>query len=127
MIGKGERMCVVIVDDEPEIRELLGHILADEGYQVLCFEHPVPVIQLHETNEPLDLFLIDIMLPEMSGIELAKHLQEQGFAATPKIAISASELCVHQARASGLFDAVLPKPFDIVDVLTAVEQYASTA
>jgi CheY-like chemotaxis protein len=118
-------VCVVIVDDESDIRELLGHVLAEEGYQVLCFEHPVPVIQFQETDEPLDLFLIDIMLPEMSGIELARRLKDLGYRDTPKIAISASEQCVHQARRSGLFDAVLPKPFDIDDMLTAVEQHLS--
>jgi CheY-like chemotaxis protein len=65
------------------------------------------------------------MLPEMSGIELARRLEEIGHAQTPKIAISASEQGVREARRSGLFDGVLPKPFDINDVLTVVQQHLS--
>jgi CheY-like chemotaxis protein len=120
-------VAVVIVDDETEIRELLGHVLADEGYHVLCYEHPVPVIHLDRVDEPLDLFLIDIMLPGMSGIELAQRLTEVGYAQTPKIAISASEQCIRTARTSGFFTTVLSKPFDIDDVLAAVEQHLSAS
>lgn len=117
-------MCIVVVDDENELRELMSHVLEDEGYRVVSFAHPVPVTRLQETDERPHLFLIDIMLPEMSGIELAQRLDEEGFATTPKIAMSASEQCVRRARDSHLFDAAIDKPFEIDDLLDAVERYA---
>jgi CheY-like chemotaxis protein len=116
------RVCIVVVDDEPELRELVSNVLEDEGYQVVSFAHPVPVTRLQDGDERPDLFLIDIMLPEMTGIELANRLAAVGFAATPKIAMSASRQCLRDARASALFHVTLEKPFEIDDLLDAVER-----
>lgn len=114
-------MCIVVVDDEPELRELVSSLLEDEGYRVVAFAHPVPVTRLQDSDERPELFLIDIMLPEMTGIELARRLVVEGFGDTPKIAMSASRQCVSDARDSALFHAALEKPFEIDDLLDAVE------
>jgi CheY-like chemotaxis protein len=116
-------VCIVVVDDEPELRILMSTVLEDEGYRVVSFSHPVPVTLLQESDEHPDLFLIDIMLPDMTGIELAQRLASEGFSETPKIAMSASRQCVSDARASRLFDAALEKPFEIDDLLDIVEQH----
>ena len=115
-------MCIVVVDDECELRELMSHLLEDEGYRVVTFSHPRAVTMLHESDERPHLFLIDMVLPGMSGIELARWLREQGFEQTPKIAMSASEHHVREARLSCLFRAAIDKPFDIDDLLDTVEQ-----
>jgi CheY-like chemotaxis protein len=116
-------MCIVVVDDERELRDLMSAVLEDEGYRVVSFAHPVPVTRLQETEEHPHLFLIDIMLPEMNGIELAQRLASGGYDGTPKIAMSASRQCVSDARSSNLFDAALEKPFEIDDLLDVVERY----
>lgn len=117
-------MCIVVVDDERELRELMSHVLEDEGYRVVSFAHPVPVTRLQETDERPHLFLIDIMLPDMDGIQLAERLTAGGFDSTPMIAMSASQHCVSEAAASRLFEATLEKPFEIDDLLDTVERYA---
>jgi CheY-like chemotaxis protein len=117
-------MCIVVVDDEPELRELLRQLLEDEGYLVRAFAHPVPVMDLPDADNRPELFLIDIMLPGMDGITLAERLGRVGFAATPKIAMSASMECVAQARQSKLFNAAIAKPFAIDDLLDCIESYA---
>lgn len=116
-------MCIVVVDDERELRDLMRSVLEDEGYRVVSFSHPVPVTHLQETEERPHLFLIDIMLPDMTGIQLAQVLSKDGFGSTPMIAMSASQQCVSQARASNLFDATLEKPFEIDHLLDTVERY----
>lgn len=118
-------MCIVVVDDEPDLRSLLHTVLADAGYDVQSFSHPVPVIQLAEAEKRPDLFLIDIMLPHMSGITLAAELRARGFKDTPKIAMSASTHMIRTAAESGLFDTTLEKPFDIDTLLDAVEELAA--
>lgn len=117
-------MRIVIVDDEPELLSLVRQVLEMEGYETVTFSHPLSLMTLLSTLDSPDLFLIDLMLPEMNGIELAMCLRDGGFLATPKVAISASRQWVQGARDFGLFNDVLNKPFDIDELLSRIEQYA---
>lgn len=116
-------MSIVIVEDRFELRELVGQILEEEGYRVHSFGHPTAVRALSTAGDTPRLFLIDIMLPDMDGIALARLLRYLGFADTPKIAISASNVALAQARASSQFDAVIAKPFDVEMLLTTIDRY----
>lgn len=118
-------MCIVVVDDEPELLDLVSRVLEEEGYKVLAFGHPRPVTELKDSEEPLRLFLIDIMLPEMDGITLAARLKNEGFTTIPKIAMSASQEWLQESKKSKLFDATLDKPFDIDELLDCVERHIS--
>ena len=115
------RTLIVVVDDEPDVRDLICHLLEDEGYGVLCLSHPVPATRLRERQERPSLFLLDIMLPDMNGIALAGRLADDGFADIPKIAMSASPRMLQVAEESRLFDTFLSKPFDIGVLLDRVE------
>jgi two-component system phosphate regulon response regulator OmpR len=114
-------MCIVVVDDEPELLDLVSSILEEEGYRVLAFGHPGSALQLRQAEERPALFLIDLMLPEMDGITLAARLS--GFETTPKIAMSASPSMLQRARESECFVATLGKPFGIEELLESVERY----
>lgn len=117
------RPCVVVVEDEEDIRVLLAQLLEDERYRVLAFAHPLPATELHASGEIADLFLIDIMLPGLDGVTLGRHLRHTRFAATPKIAMSASPEALARARVSGHFHGFLSKPFDIEPLLKCVEDH----
>lgn len=103
--------CVVIVEDEEEIADLLQELLDLEGYEAVAVHHPEHVLAVAQHADP-DLFVIDIMLPSKSGIEVAQELRDQSFSTTPMIAMSASRLMVQIATESQLFQAVFEKPFD---------------
>src|SRR5947209_20408164 len=106
-------MCrVTIVDYEPNLLELICDCLHDEGHEVTGIGHANVAVGLPLSPRP-DLFLLDLMLPGMSGVQLAHELQTHGFADTPMIAISASVGMLQQADSSGLFHATLAKPFDL--------------
>ena len=106
---------ILVVEDDEDLREILCTALRVEGFTAAGMGAPGMVPALAEAKPP-DLFLIDIMLPTSSGIELAQQLREHGFPRTPMIAMSASGAMVRFAEQSGCFQAVLSKPFD-VDVL----------
>jgi OmpR-family two-component system manganese-sensing response regulator len=110
-------VCVVIVDDEEEVRAVLKELLDLEGYDAIGVGHPQCVLALARQTDP-DLFFIDIMLPDKSGIEVAQELRENGFQTTPMIGMSASSIMASFAQESRLFQAVVEKPFD-VDALFA--------
>jgi CheY-like chemotaxis protein len=118
--GGMNRARVAVIDDEPELLGLVGEILESEGFSVQAFTHPASVAPLMHREARPDLFLVDIMLPRITGIDLASLLNENGFARTPKIAMSASPERLEEARRSGLFQLTLEKPFDVRELLTVV-------
>src|SRR5947209_8762572 len=101
--------CIVIVEDDDDILSLVRDALEMEGFDSIGFSRPFPVTTL--TVAP-DLFVFDMMLPEVTGIELARRVQAEGHADTPIIAMSASRAMMENARRSGLFKAFISKPFD---------------
>lgn len=69
------------------------------------------------------LFMLDLMLPAMSGIELAQRLRTDGYRETPIIAMSASPTMLQVAEESELFHGSLGMPFELDGLLEAVECY----
>jgi CheY-like chemotaxis protein len=115
---------IVVVDDEPDLRNVLCEMLEDDGYEVISLSRPSRVLEL-EPEEMPTVFLLDLMLPGMSGIELAGRIREGPFAGTSIIAISASAVMLRLATESGLFNATMQKPFDIDDLLGSVRTFAA--
>jgi len=119
---EGMEPCIVIVEDEPELLELLCDCLQLEGFCCVGADHPERIPSVLRDVEP-ELFLVDVMLPGMTGMELAEHLRAHGFAEAPMIAMSASESLVQIAARSGLFQETINKPFDIEDLIASVERH----
>jgi two-component system nitrogen regulation response regulator NtrX len=67
---------ILIVDDEPDIRNLISEILVDEGYQVSTAEGGQDAMNQLESINP-DLVLLDIWMPDMDGISLLKEWNQQ--------------------------------------------------
>jgi two-component system cell cycle sensor histidine kinase/response regulator CckA len=66
---------ILLVEDEAVVRELARSALADSGYTVLEARSPHDALQkLHEYNRAIHLLLTDVVMPGMSGRELATHL-----------------------------------------------------
>lgn len=116
--------CVVIVEDEAEVRNMLREVLEEEGFTVIALAHPELVSSLDESVRPC-VFLLDLMLPGTSGIELAQRLRSSGFSDTPIIAMSASDLMLRLAVESRVFQACMPKPFEIPFLMDQLSRFAS--
>jgi two-component system alkaline phosphatase synthesis response regulator PhoP len=65
---------ILLVDDEPDILEIVGYNLRNEGYQVFTAENGQEAIKSAKKNIP-HLILLDIMMPEMDGIEACEKLR----------------------------------------------------
>jgi CheY-like chemotaxis protein len=66
---------ILLVEDEPAVREMVEQVLADHGYAVLVAETPSAAIAPSDRRQgPIDLLVTDVVMPEMSGRELCETL-----------------------------------------------------
>jgi CheY-like chemotaxis protein len=71
-----QRETILLVDDEPQVVNLVREMLVREGYQVLGFGDPKEALQeAKSTENQLDLLLTDIVMPELNGRELADRIK----------------------------------------------------
>lgn len=123
MVMPKDARTVVVVDDEPAILSVVCEVLEDDGYNVICLSHPHMTRDLDQSET--DLFILDMMMPGLSGIALAESLRHDRFSDTPMIAMSASTAMLRAAEDSHLFQGTLPKPFELTCLLDLAERYAS--
>ena len=118
MVDNSERSIALVVEDDPWIRLLLRDLLTDEGYAVLEASNGSAALRLAQRQPPA-LVVLDLVLPEQSGLELLTELKStRATAHVPVIAVSArADLLV---RAAELADAVVAKPFDIEELLAKI-------
>ena len=114
---------ILVVDDEVSVTELFRMMLEMEGYRVTVV-HDVQSAKIALEEEPADLMLVDIMMPEASGLELCRYVRAEPYLAdTPIIVISArSQLDeVHEGLEAGA-DTYLLKPVSKSELVDAVKQ-----
>ncbi len=114
---------VLIIDDEPGIREVLKEILEDEGHHVRTAEDGYQGLAAL-AEDPFDVVLLDVRLPNMGGIDVLAAIREK-HSDTETIMISGHaniDLAVHAVK-MGAFD-FLEKPLDLNKTATAVANAA---
>ena len=80
---------ILVVDDEADILELVRYNLAREGYSVSCATSGEEALKAL-ASEPVDLIILDLMLPGIDGLEVARRLKENsGSRETPIVMLSA--------------------------------------
>ncbi|AFM23088.1 sigma-54-dependent transcriptional regulator [Desulfomonile tiedjei] len=106
---------LIVVDDEPSMREFLEIMLSQDGYEVRTAASGEEGLKLYKSEEP-DLILTDVKMPGMSGLDLIKHIHSQD-PAMPVIAVTAYASADDALRAvrEGAYD-YLSKPFQIEDL-----------
>ena len=112
---------ILVVDDEPDIRQLVSEILEDEGYEVAVAESAEEATELRRQRRP-DLVLLDIWMPGEDGISLLKSWQKSGALCCPVIMMSGHgtiETAVEATRL-GAYDFI-EKPLSIAKMLLTVE------
>ncbi|MFI3196874.1 MAG: response regulator [Methylococcaceae bacterium] len=66
---------ILLIDDEPDLLELIKEILEREGYQIFCASNGAAGILLNEQENP-DLIVLDLRMPDMDGIETLQHIRK---------------------------------------------------
>ncbi|AWH73460.1 DNA-binding response regulator [Dokdonia sp. Dokd-P16] len=71
---KKKDLKILLVDDEPDILEIVGYNLSNEGYQVITGSNGVEAVKLAKKHSP-HLIILDVMMPEMDGIEACEVIR----------------------------------------------------
>ena len=120
------RKTVLVVEDNELNLKLLNDILEYQGYTVFTTRLGEPALELARQHRP-DLILLDIQLPDISGMEAARRLKADDQTRTiPIIAVTAFAMSGDEAKilASGC-DAYIAKPFSVVEFLKLVADWTT--
>ena len=114
---------VLIVEDDPDVRESLAAILAAEGYQVLEAENGAVALDQLRRDVPVCLILLDLFMPTMNGWTFRdEQLRDPNLAPIPVVVISADAAAARRASSLGVVSA-LTKPLDFDRLLQVVGEY----
>jgi CheY-like chemotaxis protein len=125
---------ILIVDDNDDVRELLLNFLEQDSYRLYSANNGDSALALLH-SERIDLLLLDVMMPGISGVELLKKIKSSHFPTNPDLPVimvtarSGSD-DIEEAMAAGAHSYIV-KPFrgeeirkQVADVLTLVEERA---
>src|SRR5262245_6221560 len=126
-VRKGKQ--ILVVEDHPESVELLRMILEDEGYSVQSVETGRCAIQAVSapssdeiSDPPPDLILLDLRLPDMTGVEVVRELQENLPEVPPVIFLSADTPQALKEAARSVGAAAVRKPFNLNELFEVIDR-----
>ena len=107
-----EKPCVLVVDDSPDLLEMYAFSLALAGFEVRKAADGLKALDSINERKP-DVVITDLMMPEMDGLMLIKHIRETvALTGLPILVLSAgSEAYLDEAQLVGA-TKVIPKPVD---------------
>jgi CheY-like chemotaxis protein len=120
MTEAASRPVVLIVEDNPDLREVLETILRHHGFNVVTAGDGREAVDRVLERAP-DLVLMDLMMPRMDGYEAIAAMNGSGPPPFPVVAVTASEVSRAQVAAHGFID-LLRKPVRARDLLATVER-----
>src|SRR5687768_5070995 len=111
-------MKILIVDDDAELRELIGFALRQAGYLVVQAADGIEALHLYDQETP-DLVILDVNMPRMDGLEVCRRIRAE--AATPIMLLTVRSSEEDQVQALDLgADDYLTKPFSPRTLLARV-------
>jgi DNA-binding response OmpR family regulator len=110
---------ILLVDDDAALLEVTSIVLASEGYRVVTAEDGAEALRILG-REGLDLVVLDIMLPRMSGFEVLKKMRE--YSDVPVVLLTAKSQSVDKVVGLELgADDYITKPFDTKELLARIK------
>src|SRR5690349_12124864 len=110
---------ILVIDDDPSIRETVAEVLADEGYDVRTVTNGAEGLSAIERELPA-LVLLDMRMPVLDGWGFARTLDERGIR-VPIVVMTAAQEARQWAREIGAGWS-LAKPFDLLELLETIER-----
>lgn len=121
--GGDQSKLVLVVDDDPAIREFIGEALHDAGYRAIFATDGPTALESLVSNHP-DLVLLDVQMPGMDGWDVLSELRVAAGPNQPIVIMTGQYAGQDRALASGA-QGYLAKPFNLDDLIECVDLHAS--
>ncbi|MBQ6929673.1 MAG: response regulator transcription factor [Oscillospiraceae bacterium] len=116
-------MKILVVDDEPKIRELIGQYITVAGYETEFAKDGIEALNIISKGD-IDMVILDVMMPFMDGITCLKEMRSRGFK-TPVIILSAKgEECDKITGFEAGTDDYIVKPFSPKELMARIKAVA---
>lgn len=126
--AKGEKRSILVVDDDPDLVDLLSLDLAGQGYEVLTASNGKEALHVVNTRK-VDLLLLDVMMPYMDGYHVAHEVSTRQGVNAPKVLLMTSRDTVRERGVilmSGA-DGAIQKPFALNELHQRIEELLVSA
>jgi CheY-like chemotaxis protein len=118
----GKPRKVLVVDDDPIIRDMMLDILEGEGYSAVTARNGHEALKLLRSGEPYLVFL-DMMMPGMDGRQVCEQLDADPLARSLHTIILMSALDRLDQATGSKVEGIIPKPFVVEDVLAIMDTF----
>jgi DNA-binding response OmpR family regulator len=119
------RRNILVIDDEPYIGRIIQLKLESSPYDVDVYQDGTTALDRLRTDEPVDLILLDIMMPSMNGFEVLAQLRQIPHrTSTPVIMLTGKGQSTDREQAASLgADDFLTKPFSPKKLLERIDEF----
>ncbi len=111
-----------IVEDDPDINELIEIVLTNEGYKVKTFGDGGNIEKEIKKGKP-NLIIMDLSMPGIGGAALTKKLKSKPSTKKIPIVLVSAKNSLEKIAKSSKADGFLPKPFDLKDLVSCVKKF----
>ena len=115
---------ILIVEDEPDIREAMAEAIGDEGYQVITAENGLEGLTVAQTEHP-DLILLDIKMPVLDGHGMLEQLRRDPWGVSVKVVMLTAMDDMHNiasAHEGDIKDYIIKAHHSLDEILTKVRE-----
>ncbi len=124
-LGDVEKKRVLVIDDDLPLRGMLAAALRQHGFQVLLAGDGAEGQRALTIHHP-DIILLDLAMPDVNGWDFLQRLQETGhLGKVPIVVVSAHVRVEPQALLQMGVSAILPKPFNLPELIQVIEHLAA--
>lgn len=120
---EAKKLRILVVDDDRMLIEAIAFTLESDGYEVITADDGFQALDIIQKQEPLDLIISDIMMPNMTGLGLLSLLKKFYFDTVPVILMSTLDKkeVILSAMKLGAHDFIL-KPFNLEELSLRVQR-----
>ena len=119
MAAKTNNPVILVIEDDPPVRELLQDVLGEVDYEVVAVHDGSMALQVMRSIH-VDLITLDLDLPGLSGSELLGIIHTRANAVPPVVIITSGAPISRELQTQ--VQAVVTKPFDVDDLLTTIRE-----
>jgi DNA-binding response OmpR family regulator len=113
---------IIVIEDDPDILDMMIYILKDEGYEVIGSVDCRPLDDIFKYQP--DLILLDNRLPDVSGKDACLKLKEDAETRHIPVVLVSAHQNLQQMAGESMADGYVSKPFDLEELLATVRRFA---